>query len=91
MKTSKELSTYTEDTGSDESREELLQSTDKATNETNKKDPNPSNANKNYKQYRKIKFFGFKFMSIWVFPMAALGILIEFLIISPIKGTIPFD
>ena len=90
MKTSKELSTYTQEIGSEESRKELLQSTDKVTNETSKKDPNPSNANKDYKQSRKIKFFGFKFMSIWVFPMAALGILMEFLFISPITGTIPF-
>ena len=91
MKTSKELFTYTEDNGSEESRKELLQSTGKVTNETNKKGPKPSNANKNYKQYQKIKFFGFKFMSIWVFPMAALGILMEFLIISPIKGAIAFS
>ncbi len=90
MKPSKELSTYTEETGSENSRKDLLQSKDKVTNETIKKDTNPSNANKNYKQYQKIKFFGFKFMSIWVFPMAALGILMEFLFISPITGTIPF-
>ncbi len=90
MKTSKELSTYTEETDSEESRKEIFQSTDKVTNETSKKVPNPSNANKNYKQYRKIKFFGFKFMSVWVFPMAALGISMEFLFISPIRGTIPF-
>ena len=90
MKPSKELDTYTEETGSEDSRKKLLQSRDKVKNETSKKDPNPSNANKNYKQYQKIKFFGFKFMSIWVFPMAALGILMEFLFISPITGTIPF-
>ena len=37
-----------------------------------------------------MKFFGIRFMSIWVFPMAIMGIVMELLFVSPIKGTNPF-
>ena len=36
------------------------------------------------------KFMGFRFMSVWVFPMAILGIIMEFLFVAPIRNTIPF-
>ena len=37
-----------------------------------------------------IKFFGIRFMSIWVFPMAITGAVMEFLFVGPLKGTNPF-
>ncbi len=37
-----------------------------------------------------MKFMGLRFMSIWVFPMAILGTVIEFLFVGPIKGSNPF-
>ena len=42
------------------------------------------------KEQKKIKFFGFRFMTIWVFPTAIMGTLMEFLFISPIRNTLPF-
>ncbi len=42
------------------------------------------------KDPKKMKFFGFRFISVWVLPMAALGILMEFLFISQIQDSIPF-
>ena len=38
----------------------------------------------------KMRFFGFRFMSIWVFPMAITGAFMEFLFVGPLKGTNPF-
>jgi len=38
----------------------------------------------------KMRFFGFRFMSIWVFPMAVTGAFMEFLFVGPLKGTNPF-
>ena len=37
-----------------------------------------------------MRFFGFRFMSIWVFPMAITGAFMEFLFVGPLKGTNPF-
>ena len=37
-----------------------------------------------------MKFMGLRFMSIWVFPMAILGTVIEFLFVGPLKGSNPF-
>ena len=37
-----------------------------------------------------MKFMGVRFMSIWVFPVAIMGAVIEFLFIGPLKGTNPF-
>ena len=37
-----------------------------------------------------MKFFGIRFMSIWVFPMAITGAVMEFLFVGPLKGTNPF-
>ena len=37
-----------------------------------------------------MKFMGIRFMSIWVFPMAITGIVMEFLFVGPLKGTNPF-
>ena len=37
-----------------------------------------------------MKFMGIRFMSIWVFPVAITGAVIEFLFIGPLKGTNPF-
>ena len=39
---------------------------------------------------KKIKFIGFRFISIWVLPMAAIGIIMEFLFVAPIRRTMPF-
>ena len=38
----------------------------------------------------KMKFFGVRFMAIWVFPMAVTGTVMEFLFVSPLKGVNPF-
>ncbi|WP_320664896.1 hypothetical protein [Prochlorococcus sp. MIT 1223] len=38
----------------------------------------------------KMRFFGFRFMAIWVFPMAITGAFMEFLFVGPLKGTNPF-
>ena len=38
----------------------------------------------------KMRFFGVRFMAIWVFPMAITGIVMELLFVSPIKGVNPF-
>ena len=37
-----------------------------------------------------MKFMGIRFMSIWVFPMAIMGVIMEFLFVGPMKGTNPF-
>ena len=37
-----------------------------------------------------MKFMGIRFMSIWVFPMAIMGVVMEFLFVGPMKGTNPF-
>ena len=37
-----------------------------------------------------MKFMGIRFMSIWVFPVAIIGAVIEFLFVGPLKGTNPF-
>ena len=37
-----------------------------------------------------MKFMGLRFMSIWVFPMAILGTVIEFLFVGPLRGSNPF-
>ena len=37
-----------------------------------------------------IRFFGPRFMAIWVLPLGITGILMEFLFVSPLKGTSPF-
>lgn len=37
-----------------------------------------------------MKFMGIRFMSIWVFPIAITGAVIEFLFVGPLKGTNPF-
>ena len=37
-----------------------------------------------------MKFMGIRFMSIWVFPVAITGTVIEFLFVGPLKGTNPF-
>ena len=37
-----------------------------------------------------MKFMGIRFMSIWVFPIAILGTVMEFLFVGPMKGTNPF-
>ncbi len=37
-----------------------------------------------------MKFMGIRFMSIWVFPVAIMGTVIEFLFVGPLKGTNPF-
>ncbi len=37
-----------------------------------------------------MKFMGVRFMSIWVFPVAIMGTVIEFLFVGPLKGTNPF-
>ena len=37
-----------------------------------------------------MKFMGIRFMSIWVFPMAIMGAVMEFLFVGPMKGTNPF-
>ena len=38
-----------------------------------------------------MKFMGIRFMSIWVFPVAIMGAVIEFLFVGPLKGTNPFS
>ena len=37
-----------------------------------------------------MRFFGGRFIAIWVFPMAITGIVMEFLFVSPLKGVNPF-
>ncbi len=37
-----------------------------------------------------MKFMGVRFMSVWVFPVAIMGVVIEFLFVGPLKGTNPF-
>ena len=37
-----------------------------------------------------MKFMGVRFMSIWVFPMAITGAVMEFFFVGPLKGTNPF-
>ena len=37
-----------------------------------------------------MKFMGIRFMSIWVFPVAITGAVMEFLFVGPLKGTNPF-
>ena len=39
----------------------------------------------------KIRFFGPRFMAIWVMPIALTGIVMEFLFISPLRSSNPFS
>ncbi len=39
----------------------------------------------------KIKFFGPRFMTIWVMPIALTGIVMEFLFVSPLRNSNPFS
>ena len=39
----------------------------------------------------KIRFFGPRFLAIWVMPMAITGIVMEFLFISPLRNLNPFN
>ena len=38
-----------------------------------------------------IQFFGPRFMTIWVMPIALTGILMEFLFVSPLRNINPFS
>ena len=40
---------------------------------------------------RKIKFFGPRFLAVWVLPMAVTGIVMEFVFISPLRNINPFN
>ena len=42
------------------------------------------------KSFMGMKFMGIRFMSIWVFPAAIMGTIVEFLFVGPLKGTNPF-
>ena len=42
------------------------------------------------KKPKGMKFMGFRFMSVFVFPMAILVIIMEFLFVGPVRNTIPF-
>ena len=37
-----------------------------------------------------MRFFGARFITIWVLPLAITGIFMEYLFVSPITGRIPF-
>ena len=37
-----------------------------------------------------IRFFGVRFKTIWVLPLAITGIIMEYLFISPLTGRVPF-
>ena len=39
----------------------------------------------------KMRFFGPRFMAIWVMPMAVTGIIMEFLFVGPLKNANPFN
>jgi len=39
----------------------------------------------------KMRFFGPRFMAIWVMPMALTGIVMEFLFVSPLRNINPFN
>ena len=65
-------------------------------------DDNPTNQIKNpsspwtaleepMKDQTKMRFFGFRFMSVWVLPMAVTGIVMEFLFVSPLRNVNPFN
>ena len=40
---------------------------------------------------KKIKFFGPRFMTIWVMPIAVTGIIMEVLFVGPLRNTNPFN
>tara|TARA_Y100001968_G_C19104016_1_gene593962 strand:- start:395 stop:688 length:294 start_codon:yes stop_codon:yes gene_type:complete len=40
---------------------------------------------------KQIRFFGPRFLAIWVMPIAITGILMEFLFISPLRNLNPFN
>ncbi len=40
---------------------------------------------------KKIRFFGPRFMTIWVMPMAVTGIIMEFLFVGPVRNVNPFN
>ena len=40
---------------------------------------------------KKMRFFGFKFMAVWVLPMAITGIVMEFIFIGPLRNINPFN
>ena len=40
---------------------------------------------------KQIRFFGPRFLAIWVMPMAITGIVMEFLFISPLRNLNPFN
>lgn len=40
---------------------------------------------------KKMRFFGPRFMAIWVMPMALTGIVMEFLFVGPLRNLNPFN
>ena len=40
---------------------------------------------------KKIRFFGPRFMTIWVMPIAVTGIIMEFLFVGPLRNANPFN
>ena len=40
---------------------------------------------------KKMRFFGPRFMTIWVMPIAVTGILMEFLFVGPLRNANPFN
>ena len=40
---------------------------------------------------RKMRFFGPRFMTIWVMPIAVTGILMEFLFVGPLRNVNPLN
>tara|TARA_B100000700_G_scaffold329533_2_gene451588 strand:+ start:3126 stop:3407 length:282 start_codon:yes stop_codon:yes gene_type:complete len=65
-------------------------------------DDNPTNRIKNpsspwtalndsMKDPSTMKFFGPRFMAVWVMPIAVTGIIMEFLFVSPLRNINPFN
>ena len=40
---------------------------------------------------KQMKFFGFRFMTIWVLPLAITGTIMEFVFVSPLRDSNPFS
>ncbi len=47
--------------------------------------------NDSMQEPRKMRFFGPRFMTVWVMPIAVVGIVMEFLFISPLRNANPFN
>tara|TARA_Y100001968_G_C19439076_1_gene761494 strand:- start:3300 stop:3557 length:258 start_codon:yes stop_codon:yes gene_type:complete len=74
---------------------EIATSTESAEKNPTNQIQNPSSPwtalNEPMRDTTKMRFFGMRFMTVWVFPIAITGIVMEFLFVGPLRNVNPFN